>query len=143
MNEFKARNKYQDFTVYFNQTDTGFREPRVINHGATTLWWDKVTIELVEPWTEAQLAAHYQSFAKPAGITREKHDGLNVLAVRGLYNRLYHIDDAVAALPGAKLVPPTPRMMNNMAPCSRASPGIGNRFTRRISSCSPTWRPRG
>ena len=98
-NEFAKANVYQDFTVEFDHSDVGFREPRVIHHGTTDLWWDRVTLELVHPWTDAELAAHYTAFKRPANLAASNDANLHLLVVRGLYNRLYHIDDAAAALP--------------------------------------------
>ncbi len=98
--DFSAAGKYEEFTTYFQHSDVGFREVRFLHHGGPTeIWYDRVTVELVRPWTEAELAAHYAGLAKPAGLTRAKHDLTRVLMVRGLYNRLYHLDEALASVP--------------------------------------------
>jgi hypothetical protein len=102
--DFAAANKYEEFTTYFQHSDVGFEEARFLHHGGSTeIWFDRVTIDLVKPWTDAELAAHYAGLAKPAGLTWAKHDTTEALMVRGLYNRLYHVDEALAGQPKLNL----------------------------------------
>jgi hypothetical protein len=102
--DFAAPKKYQDFTVYFQHSDVGFEEARFLHHGGSTeIWFDSVTVDLVRPWTDAELAAHYAGLAQPAGLTRTPHDTTETLMVRGLFNRLYHVDEALAGVPKLNL----------------------------------------
>ena len=102
--DFAAANKYLEFTTHFQHSDVGFEEARFIHHGgATEIWFDRVTIDLVRPWTDAELAAHYASLARPAGLARVKHETTETLMVRGLYNRLYKVDEALASQPKLNL----------------------------------------
>ena len=102
-NAFAKPNVYQDFSVDFDNSDVGFREPRVTLQGTTDLWWDRVKLELLHPWSDAELAAHYATFKRPDNLAASNDGNLHMLVVRGLFNRLYHIDDAAAALPKVKV----------------------------------------
>ncbi len=101
---FAEANKYEEFTTYFQHSDVGFEEVRFLHHsGDTEIWLDRVTIDLVRPWTDAELATHYAGMEKPAGLTRAPGDTTEALMVRGLFNRFYHVDEALAGVPQLNL----------------------------------------
>lgn len=101
--DFKAPNVYQDFQVPFDHADIGFHGMLLLYQGAAEVWWDQTELEMVKPWTKAELEQHYAALARPADLQPVHDDKLNVLLVRGVWNRNYHIDDAVARLgEGAK-----------------------------------------
>ena len=102
--DFKAPGVYQDFEVPFEHSDVGFLGVNCSYLGAVESWWDRVTLELVEPWTADRLIQHYAGFRSPPGLAPTPHDGVNVLVVRGLWNRLYRVDEAAARLPGTVTV---------------------------------------
>lgn len=95
--DFKQPNVYRDFSVTLNHPDVGF-------HGfggtylGTEMWWDSTTVELIRPWTEQELADYYQGLAPPEGLKRTGDQNLDVLLVRGAWNRMYHLDDALNRL---------------------------------------------
>ncbi|HZO86969.1 MAG TPA: hypothetical protein VFB38_01420 [Chthonomonadaceae bacterium] len=101
--DFARPNVYQDFAIEFDYADYGFMGVSAEYLGNAKGWWDCTTLELVRPWTDRQLADHYAQFQRPAGLSRSPAGPPRILAVRGLYNRLYRIDEAAALLPGAKL----------------------------------------
>ncbi|OPZ73960.1 MAG: hypothetical protein BWY79_02187 [Actinobacteria bacterium ADurb.Bin444] len=65
-------------------------------------WWDNLTIDLIRPWTDQELADFYKNFRRPEGLTKVENGALDVLVVRGLFNRLYRIDAAVKTLPNSE-----------------------------------------
>lgn len=98
--DFAQPNVYQDFTIPFEHADQGFLGVGCRYLGGVVGWWDRVTLELVEPWSEERLLEHYAGFAPPENLARTKDDTLDVLLIRGLFNRLYRLDEAMAKIPG-------------------------------------------
>ncbi len=96
--DFKKPNVYQDFTVPFEHADMGFMGVGCNYLGNAEASWDRAVAELVEPWSDQRLAEHYKGMAPPAGLQFQRDDKLNVLVMRGLWNRLYRIDEALAPL---------------------------------------------
>ncbi len=45
---------------------------------------------------------HYRSFRRPEGLSRTDSGALDVLVVRGLFNRQYQLDAAIQSIAGAK-----------------------------------------
>jgi hypothetical protein len=101
--DFAQPNVYQNFTADFDFADYGYMGAGVNYLGNVTGWWDSLTIDLIRPWTAAELADYYKGFQRPEGLKLVRGETLSVLAVRGLFNRLYQINAAVAGLPGAQL----------------------------------------
>lgn len=101
--DFAKPNVYQDFTIEFDFADYGFMSCDVQYLGNIEGWWDRTTLRLQRAWSAEELARHYAKFTAPEGLARTPHEGLRVLAVRGLYNRLYRLQEAAGAIPGAKL----------------------------------------
>ncbi|MHB9132882.1 MAG: hypothetical protein ACYDBB_17580 [Armatimonadota bacterium] len=101
--DFAQPNTYQNFTVEFDYADWGFMSVCASYVGNAKGWWDCLVLELVRPWTDQELADHYKDFKRPDGLVHTEKPALNILAVRGLYNRLYKIDEAAAWLVGAKI----------------------------------------
>jgi hypothetical protein len=100
--DFAKPNVYQSFTTEFDYADYGFMGCGVSYLGGVQGWWDNLVIDLVQPWTAQQLADFYKNFQRPPGLTKTNSGARDVLVVRGLYNRLYQIDDAIKALPDAQ-----------------------------------------
>jgi uncharacterized membrane protein len=106
--DFKAPRTYQGFTIPFEYSDQGFLGVGCSYVGGTVGthprgvegWWDRATLELVEPWSRERLLAHYAGFAPPKGLALRRDGALDVLVVRGLWNRHYRIDEALRKLPG-------------------------------------------
>jgi len=106
--DFKAPNAYQDFTVGFEYPDQGFMGVGCEYVGSTIGvhpkqvdgWWDRVTLQLIEPWTRERLEQHYAGFTPPKGLALRRDETLDLLLVRGLWNRHYRLDQAIARLPG-------------------------------------------
>ena len=94
--DFKKPNVYQDFVLPFEHADMGFMGVGCNYMGNVEASWDRAVLELVEPWSEERLVEHYKGMAPPAGLQLQRDDKLNVLVIRGLWNRLYHIDESVA-----------------------------------------------
>ncbi len=95
--DFKKPNVYQDFVLPFEHADMGFMGVGCNYMGNVEASWDRAVLELVEPWSEERLVEHYKGMAPPAGLQLQRDDKLNVLVIRGLWNRLYHIDESVAS----------------------------------------------
>jgi len=100
--DFAKPGAYETFTAQFDYADYGFMECQVNYLGGVAGWWDTLTIDLIRPWTDEELAEHYRSFRRPEGLTKSDDGTCDVLVVRGLFNRLYQLDAAIQALPGAK-----------------------------------------
>ena len=106
--DFAKPNAYQDFTVPFEYPDQGFVGVGCSYVGSTEGThrthvggsWDRATLELVEPWTAERLIEHYAGFAPPKGLALRSDPALDVLVVRGLWNRHYRIDEALEKLGG-------------------------------------------
>lgn len=96
--DFKKPNVYQDFTVTFEHSDMGFVGIGCTYLGNVEASWDRTAAELVEPWSDQRLAEHYKGMAPPKGLKLQRHDKLDVLVIRGLWNRLYRIDEALSPL---------------------------------------------
>jgi hypothetical protein len=98
--DFAKANVYQNVAIEFDYADYGFTGVGATYLGNVKGWWDCTTLELVRPWTAEEIAEHYRDVKRPDGLTFDAGGALNTLAVRGLYNRLYHIDEAVQLLGG-------------------------------------------
>jgi hypothetical protein len=96
--DFKKPNVYQDFTVPFEHADMGFVGVGCHYVGNVEASWDRAVAELVEPWSPQRLQEHYKGMAPPAGLQLQRDAKLDVLVIRGLWNRLYRIDEALAPL---------------------------------------------
>jgi hypothetical protein len=101
--DFKAANTYQEFEVPFDHSDVGFHAMYASYVGNGEVWWDQTSLELLQPWTAAELEKHYASLKPPADLQIVRDAKTDVLFIRGLWNRTYKIDDAVARLPGEVL----------------------------------------
>jgi uncharacterized membrane protein len=100
--DFAKPNIYQDFTILFEHADQGFLGVGCRYLGGVNGWWDKVTLELVEPWSKERLIEHYKGFAPPDNLELKRDDTLDVLLIRGLFNKQYRLDDAVSKIAEAK-----------------------------------------
>lgn len=100
--DFKHAGVYETFTTEFDYADYGFMACGVRYLGGVQGWWDNLTLDLIRPWTDQELADHYQRFRRPEGLTRADRGALNILVVRGLFNRLYQLNAAIQTLAGAK-----------------------------------------
>ncbi len=100
--DFKQAGVYETFTTEFDYADYGFMGCGVNYLGGVAGWWDNLIIDLIRPWSDEELAEHYRSFQRPEGLTKTDDGVLDVLVVRGLFNRLYQIDAALKTLPHAK-----------------------------------------
>jgi len=100
--DFKQAGVYETFTTEFDYADYGFMGCGVNYLGGVPGWWDNLTIDLIRPWTDEELAEHYRNFRRPEGLTKTDDGVLDILVVRGLFNRLYQIDAAIQTLPNAK-----------------------------------------
>jgi len=72
-------------------------------NGGNAANFDTVTLECLERYTDAQLAAKAPKVSAPADFTIGGPPGLDILWVRGVFDGLYHIDDALKAFPDAKV----------------------------------------
>ncbi len=93
--DFAKPNVYQDFTVTFEHADMGYLGVGCTYLGDVDGSWCRAVLELNAPWSDARLIEHYKGMAPPPGLQFAKHDKPNVLVIRGLWNRLYHIDEAL------------------------------------------------
>ena len=100
--DFGKPNVYQTFTIEFDFADYGFLGSGASYLGNIQGWWDNMIVELVRPWTDQELADYYKNFTRPEGLVRTDNGALDVLLVRGLFNRQYQLDAAVQALPNVK-----------------------------------------
>jgi hypothetical protein len=100
--DFAKPNVYQTFTTEFDYADFGFMGCGVNYLGGVKGWWDNLTVDLMQPWTDQQLADFYKAVQPPADLAKTSTGALNVLVIRGLYDTLYQIDDAIKALPNAQ-----------------------------------------
>jgi hypothetical protein len=98
--DFAQPHTYQDFVVTIQHPDIGFRGVACVYKGNNEVWWDQTVLELVTPWTLAELEAYYAGFSKPVDLEYIPDNQLDVLQVCGLWNRLYGLDKAMAQLPG-------------------------------------------
>ena len=96
--DFAKPNVYETFTTEFDYADYGFMGCSVNYLGNVQGWWDNLTIDLIRPWTDQQLADFYKNFQRPEGLTKADNATFDVLVVRGLFNREYQIDAATKAL---------------------------------------------
>jgi len=96
--DFKKRNVYQGFTVTFEHSDMGFVGVGCNYLGNVEASWDRAVLELIEPWSDQRLAEHYKGMAPPEGLKLQRDEKLDVLVIRGLWNRLYRIDEALSPL---------------------------------------------
>ncbi len=99
--DFAKPNVYQSFTAELDYADYGFMGCGVNFLGGAQGWWDSLTVDLIRPWTDAELAEYYKSFTRPEGLARTPRAAPQVLVVRGLFNREYRIDDAIRTRPDA------------------------------------------
>ncbi len=99
--DFKQPGVYQDFSLIVKHPDIGFHAFGGVYTGAGDIWWDQTTVELLRPWTPEELAAYYAPLAAPENLQHNADEKLHVLLVRGVWNRMYHLDEAVARLPEA------------------------------------------
>jgi hypothetical protein len=96
--DFAKPNVYQNFTIEFDYADYGFTGACATYLGNVKGSWDRTTLELARPWTNEELADHYKNVKRPDGLLLVDEPAKKVLAVRGLYNRLYRIEDVVGLL---------------------------------------------
>lgn len=100
--DFKQAGAYETFATEFDYADYGFMACGVSYLGGVKGWWDSLTVDLLRPWTDQELADHYKSFQRPAGLTKTDNGALDVLVVRGLFNRLYRLDEAIQSVGGTR-----------------------------------------
>lgn len=96
--DFKQPNVYQEFTVPFQHSDNGYHAVSVTYMGKDTVSWDCTDLKLVKPWTTADFEACYDLYTVPANMAIEPHDGVKALYLRGPWNRMYAVDDALKTL---------------------------------------------
>lgn len=96
--DFKQPNVYQEFTVTFEHADMGFVGVGCSYLGNVEASWDRAAAELVEPWSPQRLEEHYKALAPPKGLELQRDEKLDVLVIRGLWNRLHRIDEALSPL---------------------------------------------
>ncbi len=99
--DFAKPNIYQDFQVPFERGDSGYNGLACVYLGNADVWWDKAELEFLEPWTTADFEKYYEEFAPPADLKRTDNGQLDVLHVRGPWNRLYRVDEALVKVSGA------------------------------------------
>lgn len=99
--DFLRAGEYQDFSLIVKHPDIGFHAFGGVYSGKGDIWWDQTTVELIRPWTPEELAAYYAGLTPPADLQRPPGDELRVLLVRGVWNRMYQLDEAVARVAGA------------------------------------------
>ncbi len=99
--DFKQPGVYQDFSLIIKHPDIGYHAFGGVYTAAGDIWWDQTTVELVRPWTPQELADYYASLTPPENLQRSGDDQLHVLLVRGVWNRMYRLDEAVARVPDA------------------------------------------
>jgi len=97
-NDFIKPNVYQDFTVPFEHSDVGFLGVGCRYIGGVDGSWDRTILELIEPWTKERLLQHYAKLTPLKDLAIKRDDTLDVLVVKGLWNRIYHVDDSLAKL---------------------------------------------
>lgn len=101
--DFKQSNVYQDFAVPFEHSDVGFLCVSCRYVGGVDGLWDRATLELIEPWTKERLLQHYAGITLPKDLAIKRDDTLDVLVVKGLWNRFYHVEAALANLGKVKM----------------------------------------
>jgi len=100
--DFGQAGVYETFSVEFDYADCGFMSCNTNYLGGVTGWCDSLTVDLLRPWSDQELVDHYRSFRRPEGLSRTESGALDVLVLRGLFNRQYQLDAAIQAIAGAK-----------------------------------------
>jgi hypothetical protein len=93
--DFAKPNVYQEFTVTFDHPDCGYHALNASYLGEGTVSWDKTELQYVGPWKTEDFDDYYTKVNRPGSLEREPRDAPAVLLVRGPWNRLYKVDEAL------------------------------------------------
>jgi hypothetical protein len=81
--DFEKPDTYQDVSIPFERADMGFLGVSCTYLGNVEGSWDRVVLELVEPWTDQRLIEHYEGMAQPQGLELKHDDTLDARAGSG------------------------------------------------------------